>query len=65
MCLVIMLKVTKKQRFNLSLENTLFQKPQGEPIDPPGVLGLTVFKNTSSFVLRSLSNDTLHGLRKS
>ena len=29
MCFKIMLKVTKKQGFILSLENTIFEKPQG------------------------------------
>ena len=43
MCLMIILNVTKKQGFNLSLENTLFQlKPQGEPTPshPPGLFGV-------------------------
>ena len=36
MCLKIKLKVTKNQGFSLSLEDTLFEKPQGEcQIDPP------------------------------
>ena len=36
MCLKIILKVTKKQGFSLSLEDTLFEKPQGGgQIDPP------------------------------
>ena len=30
MCLMIMLKVTKKQDFNSSLENTALEKPQEE-----------------------------------
>ena len=29
-----------KQRFTLSLEDILFEKPQGGQIDPPAVLGL-------------------------
>ena len=29
MCLIIILKVTKNQGFHLSLEDTLFEKPQG------------------------------------
>ena len=29
MCLKIILKVTKKQCFNVSLEDTFFEKPQG------------------------------------
>ena len=29
MCLKIILKVTKNQDFSLSLEDTLFEKPQG------------------------------------
>ena len=40
MCLMIILKVTKKQGFTLSLEDTFFEKPQGGggeggQIDPP------------------------------
>ena len=35
MCLKIMLKVTKKQNFTLSLEDTFFEKPQGGPIETP------------------------------
>ena len=35
MWLIIILKVTKKQRFTLSLENTFFEKPEGASIDPP------------------------------
>ena len=43
MCLKIILKVTKNQGFTLSLENTVFKKPQGEgQIEPPAVLGLNV-----------------------
>ena len=34
MCLMIILKVTKNQRLNLSLEDALFEKPQGDQIDP-------------------------------
>ena len=46
MCLMIISKVTKKQGFTLSLEDTLFEKPVGGQIDPlppsppPAVLGL-------------------------
>ena len=44
MCLKIMLKVTKNQGFSLSLEDALFQKPQGGvkliPPLPPAVLWL-------------------------
>ena len=29
MCFEIILKVTKKQDFNLSLQDTFFEKPQG------------------------------------
>ena len=29
-CLMIILKVTKNQGFTLSLEDTFFEKPQGE-----------------------------------
>ena len=37
MCLMIILKVTKKQGFTLSLEDTLFEKPQREEfkLNPP------------------------------
>ena len=39
MCLKIMLKVTKNQGFSFSLEDALFQKPQGggqtDPPSPP------------------------------
>ena len=34
MCLMIILKVTKKQGFNLCLEDTIFEKPQGEGGSP-------------------------------
>ena len=40
MCLKIILKVTKKQGFNLSLEDAFFEKPQGgrgDQTDPPAV----------------------------
>ena len=30
MCFMIILKVTKNQHLNLSLEDTLFEKPQGD-----------------------------------
>ena len=46
-CLKIILKITKNQSFFLSLEDTLFEKPQwrGSQIDPPpsspAVLGLS------------------------
>ena len=39
MCFKMILKVTKKQSFTLSLEDTFFEKPQGEcggrQFDPP------------------------------
>ena len=37
MCLMIILKVTKKQGFTLSLEDTFFEKQQekGDQIEPP------------------------------
>ena len=42
----MILKVTKKQGFTLSLEDTFFEKPQGEgergQTDPPAVLELRV-----------------------
>ena len=42
MYIMIILKVTKKQSFTLSLEDTFFKKPQGElKLIPPVVLGLT------------------------
>ena len=55
MCLMIILKVTKKQGFTLPLEDTFFEKPQGKgggqihrggqidrlPPSPPAFLGLT------------------------
>ena len=46
MCFKIILKVTKKQGFTLSLEDTFFEKPQGAsqidpfPTSPLAVLGL-------------------------
>ena len=45
MCLKIILKVTKNQGFSLSLEDTLFEKPQGGGVKliPPAVLGLTIW----------------------
>ena len=45
-CFKIVLKVTKYQSFNLSLEHTFFEKPQGgsqidlPPFPSPAVLGL-------------------------
>ena len=49
MYLMIILKVTKKQGFTLSLKDTFFEKPQGSqfdspPLPPPAVLGLTLIK---------------------
>ena len=41
--LMITLKFTKKQDFNLSLENTFLEKPQGG-IDPAAFLGLMHFQ---------------------
>ena len=59
MCLMIILKVTKNQGFNLCLENTVFKKPQaggggmGGQIDPypsPAVLGLnSLFSSFAKF----------------
>ena len=41
MCLKMILKVTKNHGFSLSLEYTLFEKPQGVKLPPsPAVLGL-------------------------
>ena len=49
MCLMIILKVTENPGFTLSLEGTLFEKPQeGQidfllpptPVPPPAILGL-------------------------
>ena len=37
---MIILKVTEKQGFTLSLEDAFFEKPQGGQINPPAVLGL-------------------------
>ena len=43
MLLMIILKVTKKQVFTLSVENTSLEKPQGVgQIDPPVFLGLNL-----------------------
>ena len=45
MWLMIILKVTKKQDFTLSLEDAYFQKPQGGQTEPPSaVLGLIHFE---------------------
>ena len=50
MCFEIILKVAKNQGFNLSLEDTFFEKQQGCQIDPlpspptPAVLGLILSK---------------------
>ena len=44
MCFMMMLKITKKCRATLSLENTVLEKPQvkwGAQIDPPALSGLT------------------------
>ena len=43
MCLKVILKVTRKQDFSLSLEDTFFEKLQGGQMRPPppqAVLGL-------------------------
>ena len=57
-CLMIMLKVTKNQGFTLSLEDTLFEKPQeGEGQIGPAlgsltaVLGSNLLKRTSGIFL--------------
>ena len=43
--LMIISKVTKKQSFTLSLENTFYEKPQeGSQIGAPTYLGLTFFQ---------------------
>ena len=56
-CLMIILKFTKNQGFSLSLEHTLFKKPQGSQIDhpPPAVLGLNFVKILNFFVQRCLT----------
>ena len=44
-CFKIILKVTKSQGFILSLEDTIFEKPQEgqtDPPSPPAVLGLSL-----------------------
>ena len=43
MCFKMILKVTKKQGFTISLEDTFFEKPQGRGsvCDSPSRLGLT------------------------
>ena len=43
MWLLIILKVTKKHGFTLSLEDKFLEKSQGGQIDPPAVLGLNVW----------------------
>ena len=57
MCLKITLKFTKNQGFFLSLEHTLFKKPQGSQTDqpPPAVLGLNFVKILNFFVQRCLT----------
>ena len=40
MCLMIILNVTKKHGFSLSVEDTFFEKPHGGQIDPLAVLRL-------------------------
>ena len=49
MCIKIMLKVTKNQGFIFSLEDTFFEKPRGggRQIDPPVVLGLSLYNMIS------------------
>ena len=46
MCLMIILKVTKNQGFTLCLEDTIFEKPQGEgqtePPPPPSSFRVNV-----------------------
>ena len=53
MCLKIILKVTKNQRFTLSLEDTFSEIPQRGQIDPhSAVLGLRkgfIYLTTNSF----------------
>ena len=53
---MIILKVTKKQGFTLSLEDTFFEKPQGEvKLIPPAVLGL---KSLSLIIRNCLNSGT-------
>ena len=55
MCFKIILKVTKNQGFTFSLEDTFFEKPQGQrwervnltPLPFPGILGLKVVVKTN------------------
>ena len=53
MCFEITLKVTKKQGFTLSFEDTFFEKPQeggqSDTPPPPGILGLRM-RNFQSFI---------------
>ena len=53
MCLKIILKVTKNQRFTLSSEDTFFEKPQGRgQIDqPPAVLGLKYLQQMYVYIV--------------
>ena len=56
MCLKIILKVTEKQGFTLSLEDTFFGKPQGRSVDPPAVLGLMLWYFFSSYQVTKLQS---------
>ena len=51
MCLNMILKVTKNQGFLLSLEDTLFGKPQGVNLPPsPSILGLKTSEYDNIFL---------------
>ena len=43
---MILLKVTKKQSFTLSVKDTVLEKPQGVKIDPPSPFRVILFFNT-------------------
>ena len=43
-CLKIILKVTKKQGFTFSLEDTFSENHRGDQIDPPAISGLKQIK---------------------
>ena len=46
---MIILKLPKKQGFMVSLEAEFFEKPPGGEIDPPAILGLTIFNNFKTY----------------
>ena len=54
---MIIIEVTKNQGFNLSLNDTFFEKPQGDQIDSPSQLRVNL-----TLILQSLCAEPLYFL---